>query len=293
MLALRAALPLALLSACIAPPPAAPTPSGEAAMIDANRRADAYLRGGDLEGAARQYREAIRVARTVEDTEGIATNAINLSIVYQRLGRAEDARASLGLLLDRSPLAFSQERMAQAAVRRAVLDMDDHRAASAGEWLDRAAGYCSRGCSVSATIQNVRGQLALDAGRPDQAAASARAALAVSRASGDRAESANALRLLGAVAIRGGDAASASAYLGEALAMDRELGLPRKIYLDLIALGRASALLGDRAAARSFYERARAVSEADRDAAGTAQAKALIDALGDTMQAKQPSPARP
>ncbi|HYC24261.1 MAG TPA: tetratricopeptide repeat protein [Candidatus Bathyarchaeia archaeon] len=293
MLALRAALPLALLAACIAPPPAAQTPSGEAAMIDANRRADAYLRGGDLEGAARQYREAIRVAQTVEDTEGIATNAINLSIVYQRLGRTEDARASLGLLLDRSTLAFSQERMAQAAVRRAVLDMDDRRAASAGEWLDRAAGYCGRGCSVSATIQNVRGQLALDAGRPDQAAASARAALAVSRASGDRAESANALRLLGAVAIRGGDAASASAYLGEALAIDRELGLPRKIYLDLIALGRASALRGDRAAARSFYERARAVSEADRDGAGTAQAKALIEALGDTMQAKQPSPGQP
>ncbi|HTQ73113.1 MAG TPA: tetratricopeptide repeat protein [Burkholderiales bacterium] len=261
-------------------------------MIDANRRADAYLRGGDLEGAARQYREAIRVARTVEDTEGIAANAINLSIVYQRMGRTEDARASLGLLLDRSPLVYSQDRMAQAALRRAVLDVDE-RNASALEWLDRASGYCGRGCSVSAAIQNVRGQLALDAGRPDQAAASARAALAASRASGDRAEWANALRLLGAVAIRSGDAASASGYLGEALAIDRELALPRKIYLDLIALGRASALRGDRSAARSFYERARAVSEADRDTAGAAQARALIESLGETVQARQPSPGRP
>jgi tetratricopeptide (TPR) repeat protein len=292
-LALRSALPLALLAACVASPPAAPTPAGEAAMIDANRRADAYLRGGDLEGAARQYREAMRVARTVEDTEGIATNAINLSIVYQRMGKAEDARASLSLLLNRSQLTFSQEHMAQAALRRAVLDMDDHRAASAGEWLDRAAGYCGRGCSVSDAIQNVRGQLALDAGRPDQAAASAKSALSTSRATGDRVEQANALRLLGEIAIRTGDAASASTYLGEALAIDRELGLPRKIHLDLIALGRASASRGDRAAARSFYERARAVSEADRDSAGAAQAKALIDALGDTMQAKQPSPGQP
>lgn len=262
-------------------------------MIDANRKADAYLRGGDLEGAARQYREAIRVARTVEDTEGIATNAINLSIVYQRMGRADDARATLALLLERSPLVFSQDRMAQAALRRALLDMDEQRGESALEWLDRAAGYCGRGCSVSAAIPNVRGQLALDAGRPDQAAASAKAALNASRASGDRAESANALRLLGAVAIRSGDAVSASAYLGEALAIDRELALPRKIYLDLMALGRASALRGDRAAARAFYERARAVSESDRDTAGAAQASALIDALGETAQARQPSARQP
>src|SRR5262252_3321754 len=116
---------LALLAGCVAPPPPAAAPAGEAAMIDANRRADAYLRGGDLEGAARQYREAIRVARTVEDTDGIATNAINLSIVYQRMGRTDDARASLALLLEKSPLVFSQEHLAQAALRRAVLDMEE------------------------------------------------------------------------------------------------------------------------------------------------------------------------
>src|SRR5262249_16286023 len=154
-----------------------------------------------------------------------------------------------------SPLAFSQERMAQAALRRALLDMDERRTASALEWLDHATAYCSRGCTASAAIQNVKGQLALDAARPDHAPPNASAALNASRASGDRAEWANALRLLGAVAIRGGDAASASNYLAEALAIDRELALPRKIYLDLVALGRASALRGDRAAARSFYER--------------------------------------
>lgn len=289
-LAPTAAFSLTLLAACVAQPPAAPPQPGEAAMIDANRRGDAYLRSGDLEGAVRQYREAIRVARSVEDVEGIAANAINLSIVYQRLGRPDDARASLGLLLERSQLVFPPERMAQAALRRAVLDMDEHRAASAGEWLERAAAYCRRECVVAAAIQNVRGQLALDAGRPDQAAASAKAALSASRASGDRAETANALRLLGAVAIRTGDAAVAASYLGEALAIDRELAVPRKIYLDLVALGRASALRGDRGAARSYYERARAVSEAARDVEGAAQARVLIDALGETVQARQPLP---
>jgi tetratricopeptide (TPR) repeat protein len=283
-------LPLVLLAACVAPPPAAPPASGEAAMIEANRRAEAYLRGGDLEGAARQYREAVRVARSVEDPEGIATNAINLSIVYQRLGRPDDARASLALVLERSQLAFSHDRLAQAALRRSVLDMEDKRTAEAGQWLERAAGYCARGCSVSAAIQNVRGQLALEAGRPDQAAAAARSALSTSRAAGDRAEAANALRLLGGIALRGGDAAAANGYLAEALAIDKELAVPRKIYLDLIALGRASALKGDRGAARAYYERARAVSEADRDPEGAAKARGMMEALGDNVQARQPSP---
>ena len=184
--------------------------------------------------------------------------------------------------------------MAQAALRRAVLDLEERRFASANEWLERAAAYCGqRGCAASSAIQNVRGQLALEAGRLDQAAASAKTALSTSRASGDRAESANALRLLGTISIRAGDAAAATAHLGEALAIDRELAVPRKIYLDLIALGRASALRGDRGAARSYYERARAVGEADRDGDGGAQARALIEALGDNVQARQPSPGRP
>src|SRR5262249_24658835 len=122
------ALALALLAACVAPPQGTPPPAGEAAMIEANRRADAYLRAGDLEGAARQYREAVRVARSVEDPEGIAANAINLSIVYQRLGRNDDARAALAPLLERGAIAFPPERLAQAALRRALLDMEDQRA---------------------------------------------------------------------------------------------------------------------------------------------------------------------
>jgi tetratricopeptide (TPR) repeat protein len=127
------------LAACVAPPPATAPSSGAAAVIDANRRADAYLRNGDLEGAARQYREAIRVARSVEDADGIATNAINLSIVYQRLQRPDDARASLALLLERSPLVFSGESLAQAALRRAVLDMDERRRTAAGDARCRPA----------------------------------------------------------------------------------------------------------------------------------------------------------
>ena len=270
-----------LVAAC-AQPPAPPIPAREAAAIAANRRAETYFRRGDFENAAQYYREALRIAQSIEDADGIAANAINLSIAYQRLAQPAAARASLAQVLDQSKLSFAPARLAQAALRRAVLDLDERRHADAAAWIDNAASYCGeQGCALASAINNVKGQLALEAGNSAAAAASAQAALATSRAAGDRAETANALRLLGNAAIGAADAGAALAPLREALAIDRELALPRKIYLDLISLGRASALAGERGAARAYYERALAVSEADHDAPGAAAARALLGALGD------------
>ena len=134
-----AAWALVLLAACSSPPPASAPPSGEVAVIEANRRAGAYLRSGNLESAARYYREAIRLAQSVEDAEGIAANAINLSIVYQRLGKLNEARASLAPLFEQNRVSFSADRLAQAALRHAVLDLEERHLASSNEWVERAA----------------------------------------------------------------------------------------------------------------------------------------------------------
>lgn len=270
---------LALLAAC-AQQPGKALAAREAAAIEANRRAELRFRSGDFVGAVQQYQEALRIAQSIEDVDGIAANAINLSIAYQRLGKQAEASASLAPVLDQSRLNFPPARLAQAALRRAVLDFDERRYANSAAWLEKAATWCGeQGCVLSAAINNVRGLLALEAGHADAAAASARAALEASRQSGDRVEAANAMRLLGNAAIRSGDAAAALPPLTEALGIDRGLALPRKIYLDLVSLGRASALGGERAAARTYYERALAVSEADRDAPGADEMRELIRAL--------------
>jgi Tfp pilus assembly protein PilF len=125
----------------------------------------------------------------------------------------------------------------------------------------------------------VRAQLALQSGQIDSAAASARAALSASRSTGDRAETANAMRILGVTALRSGDPAAARSQLEQALALDREIGAPRKIAFDLVALGRAAAISGDREGARAYYARALAVSEADRDNVAAAEARALLEAV--------------
>ena len=270
---------LVLLAACAQQPRKA-LAAREAAAIEANRRAELRFRSGDFVGAVQQYQEALRIAQSIEDADGIAANAINLSIAYQRLGKHAEASASLAPVLDQSRLNFPPARLAQATLRRAVLDFDERRYANSAAWLEKAATWCGeQGCVLSAAINNVRGLLALEAGHADAAAASARAALEASRQSGDRVEAANAMRLLGNAAIRSGDAAAALPPLTEALGIDRGLALPRKIYLDLVSLGRASALGGERAAARTYYERALAVSEADRDALGADEMRDLIRAL--------------
>jgi hypothetical protein len=284
---LVAAAACVLLGACAARPPAPLAPSQATAVqptaaMEANRRGEASLRHGELDSAALHYREALRLSLAVEDANGIAANAVNLSIVYQRQGKYEEARASLAPLLEGVTLSHAPERRAQAALRRAVLDLEERRHARASEWAERAATWCSEPCALAAAIRNVKGQLALEAGRLDEAAASARSALAAGRAAGEVAEIANAQRLLGMTALAAGDGAAAHDRLREALTIDRDLGMPRKIHLDLIGLGRASALRGEREAALAYYERARVVSVADRDAAGAAEARALIDALGST-----------
>lgn len=260
---------------CSAPPKPS-TAARQEAALEANRKGEAYVRHGELENAARSYREALRFSQALEDAEGIAANAINLSIVRQRQGRFADARASLAAVLDQRNLKFSNARLAEVSLRQALLDLDEKNLAGADDWMAKATAHCAERCPAGAAIHNVRAQLALQAGRTDAAFLAARSAHDASLASGDQAEQANALRLLGIVGLKNGEAASARQHLEQALAIDRELGAPRKIALDLLALGQAAALGGDRESARAYYARALAVGEADRDVAVTAEARALL-----------------
>ncbi|HEV3009508.1 MAG TPA: tetratricopeptide repeat protein, partial [Burkholderiales bacterium] len=220
-----------LLLGC-AQPPKSTTAARQEGALEANRKGETYVRHGELDSAARSYREALRLSQSLEDPEGIAANAINLSIVRQRQGRFADARASLAAVLEQPHLRFSQARLAEVTLRHALLDLDENRFSGANEWVSRAARHCGERCPLASAIHNVRAQLALVAGRVDEAAAAARNAHDASRAAGDRAELANALRLLGITALRGGDFKTARTHLEQALALDREIGAPRKIALD-------------------------------------------------------------
>jgi tetratricopeptide (TPR) repeat protein len=267
-----------LAAACAAPRPAATDGSlAQSRLAQAEARAAALVKSGDHAGAARQYAEALRVATSLENADAIAANAINLSIVQQWLGRDAEARAALGAVLDDARTPFSERRKLQAELRRAILELAAGNVGAAAIWAGQAEGRCRElACEHAAAILNVRAQVELDSGKPQEAARLAQAAAERARSSGARAEAANALRTLGRARHAQGEPGASLAFLKQALDIDRELGDPRKILADLSDLARAADAAGDPAAARDYKERGLAVSRAMNDGRSAAEMEALL-----------------
>jgi tetratricopeptide (TPR) repeat protein len=257
-------------------PPAQTSSQSHSKLADAEARAAALMRAGDLEGAARQYGEAARVAATVENADSVAANAINQSIVYQWMGRDADARDSLSRVLDDPRRPFPERRRLQAELRRAIVDLSLQNPASAATFAERAEKRCANSCEHAATILNVQAQIALEGSRHADAGQLAARAGERARARGDRAENANSLRLLGKSRRLQGNAKEAIAPLEQALAIDRDLADPRKILADLTELSLANSAAGNRDAAKDYYERALTVSRALQDTRGLAEMEAQL-----------------
>jgi tetratricopeptide (TPR) repeat protein len=255
---------LLLCVACAATPRAEPPPA-QGRLAEAQAHAAALIRSGDAAGAARSYEAALRIAASVEDADAIAANAINLSLVYQWLGRLTEARKVLSIVVDDGRRPFSEARRLQAELRQAIVELALGEPAAAAALAARAAKRCGNGCSYAPTLLNVQAEIALATGNAGHAAAQAQAALERARARGDRREAANALRALGRAGLLRNDAAAARPFLEQALEIDRSLADPRKILADLNELSRAAAQSGDAEAARGYGERALAVSRASAD----------------------------
>lgn len=245
-------------------------------LADAEGRAAALMRSADLEGAAKQYGEAARIAATVENADAVAANSINQSVVYQWLGRDADARDALSRVLDDPRRPFSERRRLQAELRRAIVDMALQNPVSAATFAERADKRCAGACEYAATILNVQAQLALEGSRAADAEQLASRAADRARSRNDKAETANALRLLGKSRRLQDNAKEAIQSLEQALAIDRDLADPRKILADLTELSLASSASGNRDAAKDYYERAVTISRALGETRGLAEMEAQL-----------------
>ena len=272
---------LALLAGCGgAKPVAAPAQTSsqsQSKLADAEGRAAALMRAADLEGAARQYGEAARIAASVENTDAVAANAINQSVVYQWLGRDADARDALSRVLDDPRRTFPERRRLQAEVRRSIVELALQNPVAAATFAERAAQRCPNfSCEYGATILNVQARIALDGSRAADAEQLAARAAERARSRNDRAEQANALRMIGKARRAQDNAKEAIPPLEQALAIDRDLADPRKILADLTELSLASSAAGNRDAAKDYYERALTVSRAVQDTRGLAEMEAQL-----------------
>lgn len=269
-----------LLAACAGGPP----PTRLQRAVDENNRGEQFFARGDYKGAADHFRRALAAAESIEDEDAIAANLVNLSIVQQRLGDRAGAVASAERILNERNLAFADRRIAEAALRRALLAMEAGEHAAAADFAAKAEAKCRESCALRGKLLGLRGYLALAAGDGPQAAKLGREAITLQRAAGDQEELANALRLLGSALLLpgassatagspAGSPAEALAPLNEALTIDKKLALARAVANDLLMLGRAHARLGDAAQARAHFERAMAAAQADGNKVTVEQAR--------------------
>jgi tetratricopeptide (TPR) repeat protein len=249
----------------------------ERQAVSLNQRAARAYEQGDFRRAAALYEQALRLNASIENTGGIAANALSLARAHQAAGNAAAAHGALDQVLGDSPLPFTPAQRAEAQARKAQLYLDAGDAARAREWSDHALASCA-GCAALPAILNLRARAALAAGDPSGALEWSAKALAAT-VDGRTRERANALRLTGEARLARGEHQTALAPLEQALELDRELGLQARIHSDLMALGSAQLQLGDRAKAREYFNRAHAVSEAANDPAGVRAADRAVDAL--------------
>ena len=266
-------LPVVLaMTACVGNPPVL-TEQQETA-IQFNQRGETAFRRGDYVQALQEYQGALSIHRSVENMAGTATELLNLSVVYRRLGDKAAAQAALDqILTERSP-AFSADQKAEAAYRKAGYYLDDGNETEARSWVNKALGYC-HGCGAEGRLYNLMARMVL-AGQPRDAMNHARRALPLNRNAGDKNEEANSLRLIADAAFKLEDFKTAQQSYDDALRLDKESGAAAKIALDLMGLGRSIARQGRRAEAIEYFQRAYSVSEGVGDTKAMEEAAAEI-----------------
>ena len=256
----------------------APTPNASELLAAAlNQRGARSFEQGDYRRAAALYEQALRFNSALENTDGIASNALSLARTWQAAGDTAAAHRALETVLADGPLRFAPAQRAEARARKAQLYLEAGDPESARRWSEDALSSCGA-CAVLAAIQTVRGRASLAAGDPASALEWGGRALAAS--SGAQAhERSSALRLIGEAHIVRGDYQAALAPLEQSLELDRGLGLPARIYADLMALGQVQVKLGNRVKALEYFTRARSVSAAAGDEAGARAAGQAMEGL--------------
>lgn len=221
---------------------------------DFNQRGQRAFLRGEYQAAATLYEQALQIDVAIENENGIAINTLNLARVNQMLGKTALAQRLLDQLLEDKALHYASAHLAEAAVQKALLRLQENDAAGATLWADKAAAWCESDCRISGVIDNVRAGIALRANDADKALQLSERA--VSANSDVPLERANALRLMASARLMKNEAEAALRLTDEALVIDKSLGLPEKIRQDLLLSAQAHEKLGQSEQAAQCRDRA-------------------------------------
>jgi len=242
-----------------------------------SQKAAKAVEKGDNEKALSYYMEALKINRSVENTEGIAVNLINMSAIYQKKGDTAKARELIGIALSMPDI--SAEARSEAAYEQAKIYLKEKNTAKAKEWIDRSLSLY-KGPLEGAKL-NLAGRIAFAEGKYDEALIIANKALTLNKENEQRTEEANSLRLMAEINAQKGLYAESKALYMKALEIDKELGNSGKIAMTLSGMGALSSKQEKYQDAITFYMRAYDVSSSAGDVDGALEA---LDALSDAYR---------
>lgn len=237
---------------------------------------DAYKRG-DYSSALNLYSEALRINRSIENTDGIAINLINMSVIYKKLGDIDNAHMCLDELLSVGHGTYTPLRLAEAGIIKAMLYIDAKKYETAKEWLNKAFIFCEGKCYLEGKIYNLKSRIALLMEDPTSAISYSGKAIELNRKRGDEEEIANSLRFMADARLMMCEYEPSRKLYEEALTIDKKLGLSKKIAIDLIGIGSAFLREGDCKSAVSYFKRTLSVAEAEGDKKGIEGALKMIE----------------
>ncbi len=230
------------------------------------KAADASIRGAeafemrDYMGALYRFENALQLNRSIDNRPGELVDLINIARVYVALGDYKSAEDRIEKAI---MLAVQMDDRKKLSEARATLAKARWLAGDSGAALkeiEDALSIDAKNGVRSGARMNLKALILIDAGRADDAAGVLSAALSVSKAENNIAETANSYRALARVNEIGKKWNDALALYSSAYAIDKTAGDPVKIAAGLMGMGEASLALKRLTDAVFFFERAYTVS---------------------------------
>lgn len=277
--------------------PSAPTLSAiHEKAAEHNQKAAKAVEEGNYDKALAHYMEALKINRSIENTQGIAVNLINIAVLYQKKGKTSLLGPHSGGFAgeNESPkatdahefidIAFSMpdinnEIKSDAAYEKARIYLKEKNTAKAKEWVNKSLSV-DKGLRAGSRW-NLMGRISFAEGKYDEAAAMANTALNLNRENKQKAEESNSLRLMAEINAQKGLYPESRELYKKALEIDKELGDSKKIAMTLRGIGMLSLKQGHFQEAAIFYMRAYDVSSNAGDTEGTSEA---LDSLSDAYR---------
>ncbi|MDP2279261.1 MAG: tetratricopeptide repeat protein, partial [Nitrospirota bacterium] len=137
--------------------------------IEYNQNATKALGNGDYEKALGYYMEALKINRSIENTEGIAVNLINIAVLYQKKGNTSGAHEFVDIAFSMPDI--SNEIRSDAAYAKARIYLKEKNTAKAKEWVNKSLSL-DKGLREGSRW-NLMGRISFAEGKYDKAAAMA------------------------------------------------------------------------------------------------------------------------